>query len=112
MYFQTYNHETGSNNGGTARNAILEEIDEELAALLDDEDLGIKKKKKEPAEPLASDAEEEKGSPKVGSNIGKRRSNSDINAAPEESHMREPQAKQSTNSVGHYGRLTRAVFTE
>lgn len=45
MHFRTYNHETGSNNGGTARNAILEEIDEELAALLDDEDLGIKKKK-------------------------------------------------------------------
>ena len=51
LHFRTYNHETGSNNGGTSRGAILEEIDEELAALLDDEDLGIKKKKKGAAEP-------------------------------------------------------------
>lgn len=51
LHFRTYNHETGSNNGGTSRGAILEEIDEELAALLDDEDLGIKKKKKVTAEP-------------------------------------------------------------
>jgi hypothetical protein len=45
LHFRTYNHETGSNNAGTSRGAILEEIDEELAALLDDEDLGMKKKK-------------------------------------------------------------------
>ena len=64
MHFRTYNHETGSNNGGTARNAILEEIDEELAALLDDEDLGIKKKKKGAAEPLPSDAQGTRSRPK------------------------------------------------
>ena len=46
MHFRTYNHETGSNNGGTSRCAILEEIDEELAALLDDEPpKGVKKEK-------------------------------------------------------------------
>ena len=82
MHFRTYNHETGSNNGGTARNAILEEIDEELAALLDDEDLGIKKKKKGPAEPIASDAQEEKESPIIAFNNGKGGCNNHINTGP------------------------------
>ena len=82
MHFRTYNHETGSNNGGTARNAILEEIDEELAALLDDEDLGIKKKKKGAAEPLPSDAQEDKESPKVALNNGKGGCNNHINTGP------------------------------
>jgi len=82
MHFRTYNHETGSNNGGTARNAILEEIDEELAALLDDEDLGIKKKKKGPAEPIASDAQEEKESPIIAFNNGKGGCNNRINTGP------------------------------
>ena len=49
MHFRTYNHETGSNNGGAGTNqthgAILEEIDEELAALLEDEDVAPKKNK-------------------------------------------------------------------
>jgi hypothetical protein len=85
MYFRTYNHETGSNNGGTARGSILEEIDEELAALLDDEDLGIKKKKKKggAAEPLASDAMEDKESPKeVAFNYGKGGCNNHTNTGP------------------------------
>ena len=49
MHFRTYNVETGSNNGacGTSRGAILEEIDEELAALLEDDDLVEKKNKKD-----------------------------------------------------------------
>ena len=85
MYFRTYNHETGSNNGGTARGSILEEIDEELAALLDDEDLGIKKKKKKggAAEPLASDAMEDKESPKeVAFNYGKGGCNNHTHTGP------------------------------
>jgi hypothetical protein len=85
MYFRTYNHETGSNNGGTARGSILEEIDEELAALLDDEDLGMKKKKKKggATEPLASDAMEDKESPKeVAFNYGKGGCNNHTNTGP------------------------------
>lgn len=87
MYFRTYNHETGSNNGGTARGAILEEINEELAALLDDEDLGMKKKKNgaAAAETFATDAMEDKESPKAAFNNGKGGCNNHINTGPQES---------------------------
>jgi len=86
MYFRTYNHETGSNNGGTARGAILEEIDEELAALLDDEDLGMKKKKKgAAAETLATVAIEDMESPMAAFNNGKGGCNNHINTGPQES---------------------------
>lgn len=62
------------------------------------------KTKKGSAGPYTSETREKSESPKISFHAGK---GGCINHLPPL-----PQAKQSTNSLGHYGRLTRAVFTD
>jgi hypothetical protein len=86
--------------------AILEEIDEELAALLDDDDLVLDKKKKKET---PHQEEEEAKSEEVTLNLFAKNSGKNVTL---NNNVKITNSKQSTNSLGHYSRLTRAVFSE